>query len=541
MPPSSKRPRSSSSIVAAVVVAACAACSGDDAGPIGPPECDARALQRALDAAGPGGVVGVGACRVEGALRVPPGVVLQGAGRDLSSIAAGGERVIGLEPGDLAAPTTLRAITIESTARAGVASDGTGSVRVEDVTVRSTRGAAMGLLGLTEATLSDVELAGPVTAANATNDLFLRVAGAEPRGGVLPSDPSECGSVEPTCAPGERDDAVPCDGCGTVARLCDGCGRWVTLTATEGLRVESVERVALSTVSIHGFASFGLVARRAASVHIENGRIEENLGVGILAEDASLDLRDVEVRETLQGFRAIPSYAAFVSRSDDASATTVTSQRLRVESNDAYGLVLLGTLSEHADLVARDNGDVGVWVGASRGFRATGADTLLEGNGLAGLLLSESSGIHVEGATVRGTREKLRNVGAGDVSASVRIGDGIQLAGSFADVTLRDVALSDNARVGLLVELPDASGDITFENVSVARGTGRAGALAGMRTGASQLVPTAALGWDDGILRDADTEVVDRTFADVLDIAAVVAPGDAPIPDDVVSIVGPCD
>ena len=104
---------------------------------------------------------------------------------------------------------------------------------------------------------------------------------------------------------------------------------------------------------------------------------------------------------------------------------------------------------------------------------------------------------------------------------SVEVGDGIQLVGTTQAVTLEDITLSGNARVGVLVDLDGGTMDsFSMAGVSV---DGVDDALGAIAQGG-----TLSAGWDDGVTRQGATAANDAAFSDVLDVVSIVDPSDLP-------------
>ncbi|MEM9072508.1 MAG: right-handed parallel beta-helix repeat-containing protein [Myxococcota bacterium] len=461
----------------AAVVAAVAGCGGGD-------DCDLTALQGRLDGANAGDVVRFGTCILEGNLQVPAGVILEGPGEEGVLRSSTGHGVT------LAEGAFLRRLRLESSGETAVLVRDASAV-VEDLSIVATRGAGVAVQG-GSATLRRVSMTGEVDDPDAPR--FVRVAGfAAP--GPCPSEPCTC---EPGTVEGDQ--------------VCDSSGEWATWTAVYGLYVRSAS-VVLEDVSASGFAEVG-AALIDAEVQWTGGAVEGNLGVGVFVQRGEADLRELRVAETAEGLRGLAAYAVLVSEA------TVDSERLMLDANERYGLLTLDSQGSHGRLEARGNGDVGVWIGGSD--EATLSDAVLADNGFAGVVVSESRNVMLQGSEITGTRTVRRTLG--DLFGAQEIGDGVHLAASES-VVLERITLNENARSGLVVDLSVEAP--TFREVSVEVGAEGTGAVAGtLERGTLTLVGVG--GWDDGIARSAAAEARDLGVAGVLDAVGVNAPPSAP-------------
>ena len=134
-------------------------------------------------------------------------------------------------------------------------------------------------------------------------------------------------------------------------------------------------------------------------------------------------------------------------------------------------------------------------------------------------MISESSDVTLEGLSVSMTASVRRSVGAFGVQ---EIGDGVQVIGPGANVVLRDVTLTGNARVGLLA---DVGPGLAFTNVSVDASGMAFGALGGTRdVGAGSIRVTNPSGWDSGITRSVTASANDSTASGAFDAIVTALP-----------------
>ena len=443
-----------------------AACGQDDGGPA----CTAGALEERLGAAGTGDTVSLGACRIVGSFRVPAGVRLVGEGAQVSTIAAvpGGVAVT-LELGG--AETSLADVTVESeTGCAAVVAqgDGAGDVALEAVSIRAIRGIGLGVEAVRRLRLDALEIVGGIAPEDADAT-------------IPPLPPYTCGQADP---------------------------------ATHGLVLVDVEDAQLADVRIAGFSAVGALLLRS-TVTWSGGSVTDGVGTNLEVWGGQATLEDLVIERAHDGLAPIESYGAVF-----ASGAGVVGRRLSVTEQDATGLFVEGAAVELEDLVASDNGFAGVWVQSAASFAIRGAATRIEANGFAGVALLDIDDAVIADATIAGTVEKL---GLSGPTTDVRAADGLHLVRSAG--SLSDLTLTDNPRVGLLVDLGGASTDaLAIERVTVDASDDALGAVA--QDG------DLVAGWDSGVDRRGATAVNDAAFAEILAIARGVGPSCIPAPGE---------
>ncbi len=512
--------------LAAVLLAACD----------GPAHCTQADLQAALDAARPGDEVRVGSCRIEGGVRVPAGVTLRGVGADSVIAPAEGTGVF-LEPGEPAA--RVADLVVEAGALAGIGSAGggacatprAGSVAIERVEVRATRGWGIYLSCLEGAQLTEVAVRGPVGTTNFMSTAFANVLGEPPAAGAT------CSSMPSgSCAPGETRETTPldCPGCGALLQVCDACERWATLTAIEGLALRNVADAVLTGVDVSGFARIGVTVV-GSTVRWTAGSIEEQIGVGAWVGGSDVDMSAISVSRTLESpWRVDPGVGLYAGGASSLSTTDLV-----LEANTRYGILQVGSTASHVGLVARDNGDAALWVGGSDSFELRDAE--LAGNAFAGVVLSSCENVVIRDTVVSGTQIRRSNVASGTETGQVDAGDGLHLVATTANVEIASTLLDGNARAGIALDL-GLGGGVRFSEVTV-RGTGeQLGAVAGNASG-TRLTPVSPGdgGWDDGITREGATALNDSALVGSIDIAAVTAPTELPAPEGARGVTAPTE
>jgi hypothetical protein len=201
----------------------------------GGPLCDADGLAGALESAGTGEVVEVGACRIAGDFTVPAGVTLRG---EPGSVIEGR---IDLSSG------SIENLAVESTGAGIVAQDG-GAASIRDVEVTASTGIGIAANGVGSLEMERITIRGPVSAGNI---MSLR--------GMVPDN---------------------------------------LTTATHGLIIENVPDAMLADVSTRGFARFGALLK-SSTTSWSGGDANDNAWVGIMVEYGSAVISDVEVNDTL--------------------------------------------------------------------------------------------------------------------------------------------------------------------------------------------------------------------------------------------------
>lgn len=427
--------------------------------------CTPDALESALAAAGPGDVVAVGSCRIEGAFVVPDGVALEGDGpASVLASVEGGEPVVRTTT---ESRVMLRDLRIEvDHGGVGVRAAGGGTLAASGLTVVVTRGLGVGLAGCS-AELGPLELTGPVTRENA---LF------------TPSDPAETGAY------------------GIVGRDLG--------TST----------VMLHDVHLSGFAvaaaTFG-----GGSITWE-GRadgpdVEASRGVGMGFFGSTGILRSIEIVDTLSGPRDVGTDILAMNAGD------LVIDGLTLIGGEGFGVFAEDTPVRLTSARITNLGLSGVRV---QGGSLEATDLVARGNGGAGVLAIDTTSVVLTDVELTDQRElPLPSTGV----TTVLCGDGVQVVrvpesdGPPLAVTLRRVSLSGNERTGILLDAADGPvGAVEVEAVTVDAPTGATGAIA-QRTA---LAPT----WDGGITRTGGA-LNDDAFTGILDpVGIMMPPGSAP-------------
>jgi len=450
------RGRLFSGALGALLALGLSSCGGDGTAGSAEPLCDAAALTSALAAAAPGDTVRIGACRVTGTFTVPAGVTLAGVTRDQSVVVAPMDHP-GLRPTPGARPSRLVDLSVENDGNAGIVwrdATVTGSIEIERVDVRVQRGEGIALEGVTQATLTDVNLRGQVTAATAATD-------------PSPSD------------------IVP------------------TTYSTHGLVTSGVGMVMGTNVSARGFATAAVMLVDSPSMWTD-GDIAGGLGTGLLLSGARHTVNGLTITGMFQA-ASTPSFAAgFVE------GAIVDTDGMTLTDNQGVGIMHDAAMVHHHDFTATGNaGNSVLWIQNVTSFTLDGTGSLLSNNMHAGIVAVTSSGITLRDARIEGTVDGMV-VPTGTSPVPVQMGDGIMLSHASLDAVIENVTLSDNARVGLIMDLslPDGSAGM-LDTMSL---TGLTVEASGTQFGALCQNGTWPMGWDSGVMRTGTAGTNDPPF-----------------------------
>ena len=440
--------------------------------------CDAAELTSALASATPGTTVPVGAGTITGAFTVPPGVTLAGpvdAPHTHIVGPAGGGAVLTLMS-DAANAAAVSDLEIESHGSVGVLATGAGAPTLGNVTVTATLGVGVRLERTGAARIVGCTVTGPVTPENA---------------GAVPVNPT------------------------------------ADETATHGILVVESHGVWMANTTVRGFARFGVLAVGSdlswQSMSGRAGSVGASLGTGVMISGGTAMLDGVQVTGMLEGVQAIPAYGIVI-----AGGADVTTHGVVLERGEGFGLLQDSSTSTHSGLTAMGNRFAGLWTQRSPSFVVLGdVETLISGNGLAGIVSVETDALEVHGARVDGTTEQVSTVGETGLRMAA---DGVHLMEGTGTALLDGVTLDGNARVGLLVDVR-ADADlprVTLTSVTVSASGSALGAVAQSPTG---VIVSGA--WDASVIRQGAAALNDAAITTRLDVLGAVGPMYLPI------VVGP--
>lgn len=389
-------------------------CTSDEVG-----ICDGDELSSALAAAFENDLVRVGRCRVEGSFTVHPGVTLSGVDREQSVVTSAEDGpVLWLKGGAKAARVVD--LTVVSNGDIGIVARGDGvrlgEVAVERVSIDAERGIGMGVENLGKITLDDIRLTGPVTQEN------YREIPLYP----IPEETATHGLV--------------------IVRVGD----------TDAEDVRHTTNVAdLHDVEASGFAQFGLLFIDSAT-EWQGGSSTQNISNGLMVHSGLASLSDVTLCDTYRS--NVMSYGgAFVA------GAHVETQNVTV-CNGELGMFHDSSRVLHVDLEVVDTSYVGVWAQRCHAVELSGQTALLR-NALGGTVFVQTDEAIVNGGEIRDT---VLLPGVWGLDGRIDVGDGVQVTQPEGPVTLRNLTLSANERVGLLLSLNDNEwDDLQIESISV--------------------------------------------------------------------------
>jgi hypothetical protein len=423
--------------------------------------CDAATLETALATAGPGDVVEVGACRIEGAFEVPDGVTLRGGeGSVLASVDA---RPV-IETRGLATVVGLR-VAVDHGGAGVVGRAGTLVLRDLDVAV--TRGLGVATeAGSLDATA--VSISGPITAENAA---FA---------------------------------SMSADETGTFGLVARG--------------LSSGQTVDLDEVRVSGFAVAGVSVQGGTLTWVGGATgpdVRGVRGVGIAVFGAMGALLGVEVAEMLSGV-GMPGIGVV------ASGSAGTDQGLYVDGLIVRDGAGYGVFGDGSTLVLRDArlADLGLMGVRVQGGLLDAQDLVAERNGGAGVLAIDTDSVRIERGRLDAQREALFVTTLG----SVRVADGLEMVrdprtvdAPPLDLTLVDVSFADNARAGLLLDANDgALAQLRLDGVTASASGAGYGAI-------TQRTPVS-VGWDASITRAGAAATNDASFSTPIDVVGIMMP-----------------
>ncbi len=397
---------------------------------------------------------------------VPAGVTLRGP----SVLTLGNESVVLQTSAGLT--TSLENVRIESD-RLAVLTEGDGTARVDGVTIEPNRGVGIALGSATSEVLRS-EIRGNVTRANRDDPRWLNVRASD--------------------------------------------------DATHGV-VVSRGQVTLRMVTILGFASVGLalgiglagMESGPLQAELSDSRVGEGLGIGIAARGESLIMENVSVSDIWSGVRGWPSYAVLL----DGPSTS--SNQLRIQQVDGYGLVALAGDGMHAGLSVEQTGDVGVWVGRSVQMTIMGPDARIVNTGFAGLLAVDAAMVRMDNVTIDTVRAERRTVG---VRGAIEVGDGLNLFGT--PFVLSNLAILRASRIGVLLDSAQRVDASTLFDVEItSEGAGLGAVLGSIDRSREEVASASRPGWDARVTRMGTATANDAAFTGSLPVALATQPPSA--------------
>lgn len=270
--------------------------------------------------------------------------------------------------------------------------------------------------------------------------------------------------------------------------------------ATYGVAVIEGANVTATSLAVRRVAIAGLSCTRSTLV-VMGGTLEQNLGIGLWAQECDATLGDVEIARTL----AAPLRPGMGIA---ARASTIGATGLHLHDAPGYGLLAAGSdVSLGAPRIERLE-QAGVWV-EDRSTLVVGGGTFEDNRGAA-IAAVGAERLEVFDATI--ARTALAPIPTGTGTSLERMGDGIhvvQLAGVASAVELGDLLLTRNERVGVVLD--GAMSPLLFSVVRTRVET------AGSELGAiAQNVASLPAGWDAEVTRVGSAATLDATAAPLI-------------------------
>lgn len=278
--------------------------------------------------------------------------------------------------------------------------------------------------------------------------------------------------------------------------------------ATHGLILVSIGDAQLSQVTISGFASVGALFV-SSTVDWDGGSASDNLALGLGVEGGEVTLNEVSASRTFQGRLLLPAYGAVFTGN-----ATVATTRLHVNENEGFGFLQHTGRGDHSNVDASDNDNAAAWAQSVAHFDLTG---VFLRNKFAGVVLVDVLDAVVHNSQIEQTIGVQRII---DGIPRV-VGDGIQMVRSADTSVLRDVTLTNNERVGALLELGGQTVTAaTLDRVTVNVSNSSRGVVA--QNGPKD--PT----WDSGVTRNG-VSMADDNNAPALQSVEAVGPCNRPL------------
>ncbi|MEC9466596.1 MAG: hypothetical protein VX834_12470, partial [Myxococcota bacterium] len=334
----------------------------------------------------------------EGTFRIPSGVSLDGHGATLVSFDSAG-----LVVEDVSGSVFVRNLTLESDMGGLVAYEGAGDgeLTLESLTVTVARGFGIAIENL-DVVVRGVTVQGPIS-----------------------------GSDDPVLDQlGEQID-------GSEHAILGFVAAFGTVTVED--------------LNVSGFGGFGAIFYQTAGIW-RGGEVSHCVGVSVLVERSELEIESVLIRDGLAGRKI--GFAMLSLGLVAADSTQLMTGRLRVETIRDIGVLQSASDTVHEDLQVREAGWFGLLAIPGEQSRGTLRVSGVAGSGIesargAGLAALGLASVHLEALSVDNT--KLRP-SIGDGMDIYEVGDGLVFVGVSETLTLRDVEVVDNPRIGLLFD-----------------------------------------------------------------------------------------
>ena len=243
-----------------------------------------------------------------------------------------------------------------------------------------------------------------------------------------------------------------------------------------GLITSGIGNFTAEALTVSSFAGFAAIFSETSGQWLE-GAVMDSIGVGILVEKGSMQFNGISISNIKNCINTTCSMLNQVYGLAAVNGAALITDGLIISDNDGIGLFQDHSGGAHSNLSVENNSMPGVWlqdVGASEStsFSISGSENSLASNGGAGLVAHRSGRISLSETQVSSSFEIPITK---DDSSSEFWADGLQLVDLNGDVSLQNLTLNDNARIGLLLSgVADTQPEITITDVTIT-GNGRYG------------------------------------------------------------------
>ena len=389
----------------------------------------AKTLQERLNEALPGGIVEADEGIYEGQFTIPEGVMLRA--KETGTVILTNDKpgfTVKMVPYHNP-PTALEGVHVHSSGSLGILTAGDGLVRIEQVTVFCNKGIGLAADGLTGLVVDQSTFTGE---SSSTNDLR------------YPIDPKNYPAI--------------------------------------GFVISKVKELLLDEVSVNGFTGIASILQDTQG-QWKTGGVVDNIGIGILVDGGAIDLENLTVERTTNCEHiscAIENQVYGIAAINSAHLTTTS---VTTRENDGIGLFHHRATGHHTGLQASNNKHAGVWLQYidgnlnEPGISIGGAANVIRANGGGAVVILESGGIILANAELAKTSLiTIPNTEDCELCNNT-IGDGVHIVNLKDDLSFRNLLISDNTRVGVLLSGNEAQASVGMQNVQIT-GEGNYGLIA---------------------------------------------------------------
>jgi len=285
---------------------------------------------------------------------------------------------------------------------------------------------------------------------------------------------------------------------GDVHRI-DGLELPMPTPATYGVAAIHGATVTITQSQISAMAIAAVVCTDS-TVTLVTTVLDSNRGLGVLAFGSTVHATDLEIRGTISAL-GLPGMGIALL----AGSTLATGARLHLHDAPGYGVFANGGSVTLTDPMISHMGQAGIWAEDVTLLSVSGGT--FDANAGVAVAAIGVTRVDVHGATVTGTTNAplptMGGMGSESMADALHL---VQRAGSPSTITLADLTLTNNARIGAIL---DGGGDplaLTVATTTVDGSGSELGVVA-------QHVASLPVGWDGGITRHGSTAMLDASAA----------------------------